>query len=116
MFQSKKIFPFKKRFSLEERTDQFKKLQQKHPLRFPVMVMDDNNKEMKFLVPENITAVNLIYIIRKKRQISEHDSFYLFVNNDTLVSATTPISQLYRQYKDKDGFLYFELKKENTFG
>jgi GABA(A) receptor-associated protein len=48
-------------------------------------------------------------------QIRPEDAIFLFIGNNIPPSSYN-IGNLYHKYKDKDGFLYMQYSKENTFG
>ena len=69
----------------------------------------------RLLVPGDFTVGNLSTIIRNRIKISAQQSIFLFVNN-ALLPANQPLSTVYQQRKDPDGFLYVLYSGENTFG
>ena len=69
----------------------------------------------KYLVPSDLTAGQLIYVIRKRLNLKENKAIFLFINN-VLPPTSYSLNYLYELYKDDDGFLYITYSGENTFG
>ena len=98
--------------------EDFQKLREKYPNRFPVIVeknkkcknLQDIDKK-KFLVPEDLTVGQFVYIIRKRIKLEPSEALYLYCNN-TLPSTST----LMNAVCSHDDFTYFVYSKENTFG
>lgn len=112
---------FKKKYTFEKRYDESKRILIKYPTRIPVIVekikssdIDDIDKR-KFLVPDEMTVGQFIFIIRKRVKLTPHQAIFIFVGNNLPPTASL-ISELYKNYKDEDGFLYINYSGENTFG
>ena len=93
---------------------------EKYPGRYPVICevskeLPDLDKH-KYLVPRNITVAQLLYVIRQRvNSLNSEKALYLSIKN-TLITSQTRLCDVYDQYKDEDGFLYFSVYSENTFG
>lgn len=112
---------FKKRYSLEHRKEESKKVITKYPNRIPVVVQQSEKSTLnkidkhKYLVPRDLTVGQFMYVIRKRIRLSKEQALILFVN-DTVPSGSMLMSVLYKENKDKDNFLYVFYSGENCFG
>tara|TARA_A100001015_G_C14923570_1_gene685309 strand:+ start:75 stop:560 length:486 start_codon:yes stop_codon:yes gene_type:complete len=102
----------------EERIQISQKIMSKYPRRVPIIV--DCKKEInldknKYIVPNNLTVGQFMYILKKRINIDHTQSIFLLCNNQ-LVINTELINNLYLRQKDYDGFLYIIITLENTFG
>ena len=111
-----KSHPFKKRKEEAER------ILKKYPDRVPVIVQRVENNDTipdidkkKYLVPQDLTVGQFTYVIRKRINLSPEQAIFVFVNN-TLPPSASLMSQIYKEHKDSDFFLYFEISGESTFG
>jgi GABA(A) receptor-associated protein len=107
------------------RIELFRKIKSKHTDRIPIIV-DRGDKSLslmtkhKFMVPYRNTfrLGEFIHSIRQYiPNITSADALYVFVGADNnLLPNTRDIKQVYDEYKDRDGFLYMTIFKENTLG
>lgn len=130
--------------SLEKRKLASEKVRKKYPDRIPVIVQkdgrvsfssrwlkgwfskkDDENKDsketktyLKFLVPSDVTFGQFAFICRKKiSHLKPEDALFFSVRDKILPgSSNLTMSQVYKEEKDEDGFLYLTYQTENTFG
>ena len=104
---------------LEERTQFAKSIMEKHPGKIPLIIESNRNKDLppihKFIIPNDLTVGQVIYMLRKRIKLSEREAIYVFFK-DNLLSTTTLMSEVYEQHKDADGIVYAVYAKENTFG
>lgn len=122
MSEIKENIPYKQQFDLEHRTDESSRIRGKYPTRIPVIVeMKDKSYDIpdidkkKFLVPNDLTVGQFIFVVRKRIQLSPEKALFCFID-DTIPSTNSLMSQLYTDHKDEDGFLYITYTGENTFG
>lgn len=112
---------FKADHTLEYRTAEANKIKTKYPDRVPVIVERVTNSQItqidkrKYLVPNDITVAQFMWIIRKRISMPPEKALFLFVNKVVPTSAMT-MGEIYQEHRDEDGFLYIQYSGENTFG
>jgi len=113
---------FKDKFSFEQRQAECNRVLEKFPGRIPVIVQKNNKNndtpkidKEKFLVPNDLTLGQFVYVIRKRINLSSEKALFVFLNN-SLPTTGTLMRELYQMYRDNDGFLYMVYSGENSFG
>ncbi|KAK2085964.1 Microtubule-associated proteins 1A/1B light chain 3C, partial [Saguinus oedipus] len=53
---------------------------------------------------------------RSRMVLRDTEAFYLLVNNKSLVSMSATMAEIYRDYKDEDGFVYMTYASQEMFG
>jgi len=95
------------------------KLLKKYPEKVPVIFLTGANipsiDKRKFLIPRDLRISELMYVIRKKINISPEKALFLNINN-VMPSSNMLVSEAYELYKEKNGILYLTYSTENTFG
>ena len=116
-------FTYQKKYSLEKRLQESRRIRNKYPNRIPIIIeRDSRSKDVpqidkkKYLVPDDLILGQFMFIIRKRVKLSSYKSIYLFINNSVLLSFNQLMINLYNSYKSEDGFLYIKYAGENTFG
>ena len=112
---------FRKDYTYESRKSESEKIVKKYPNRVPIIVeradrckLDLIDKK-KYLVPNDLTMNQFIYVIRKRIDLKPHESIFLMVDNQICPSNRT-CKSLYEERANEDGFLYVIYSSENTFG
>jgi GABA(A) receptor-associated protein len=112
---------FKAEYSFEERKSEALRVLNKYSERIPVICEQmkngtlDNNNKKKFLVPNDLSIGQFLYVLRKRIKLNENQALFLFINN-TLAPMNDTFQKMYNTYKDDDLFLYIIYSQENTFG
>lgn len=70
----------------------------------------------KYLVPAHITVADVMQIIRRRLNLHPDQSFFLLVNEKSMVSASMTVNQIYEAEREPDGFLYIVYVGQPTFG
>lgn len=105
-----------KKQSLETRQKNSRSILDKYENRKPLIITDEKKNIYKILPQDSHTVSIILIPLRKKMKIHSTDSIYLFINSKIIPNSTDKILDLYNEYKDEDGFLYMDVRQENTFG
>lgn len=112
---------FKQKHSIEDRKMESERVLTKYPDRIPVICERANSSKMghidknKYLIPEDLTLGQFLYVIRKRLKLASEKGIFLFVNN-AMKPSSSQMRTLYHEEHDKDGFLYITYSEENVFG
>lgn len=108
---------YQDKISFEERKKLSQEIIDKYTNRKPVIIYnDENNTNYKFLMLDEHTITILLMNLKKRLSLQQHDSIFLFINRKVIPIPTDNIRELYNEYKDEDGYLYMDVRRENTFG
>tara|TARA_B100001250_G_C19770948_1_gene777151 strand:+ start:575 stop:931 length:357 start_codon:yes stop_codon:yes gene_type:complete len=110
--------------TFEDRLSESNEIINKYPNRIPLIIEKLSNSndtiipdidKNKYLVPDDLTVGQLMYVIRKRLKLSPENAIFIFCNGNILNSNLT-MRYIYNEYKDKDGFVYIIYSGESTFG
>ena len=112
---------FKNKKTFDERRRSAESVLKKYPDRVPIICERANTQapkldRNKYLVPQDITMGEFMFIIRKRMKLSSEESIYMFVGNDSLAPVSHTMGMIYNSHKDDDQFLYVKYSGESTFG
>ena len=114
---------FRDNFPFQKRLDESTRIREKYPERIPIICEkwgnDDDVPDIdrkKYLVPNDLSIANFMYVIRKRLKLSSDKGIYLFVDDKVMPTTSAQLSEYYDRYKDADGFLYISYSGESTFG
>jgi len=104
----------------EKRLEECVRIRKKYPDRIPIIIQRGSTKiqdldKHKYLVPAAMSVGEFFITIRKRLLLKSDQAIYIFINN-TLPKQTDLLSAVYKDHKDKDGFLYMKYDIESTFG
>jgi len=121
MFKTYPYNSFEKKFTFAKRRDEADRIIQKYPARVPVICERSGETNVplldkkKYLVPNDLTIGQFIFIIRKRLLLDESKALFMFINH-TIPMTSTPMGAIYDRFQNRDGFLYIRYSGENTFG
>ena len=113
---------FNKENSLEKRLEMSNKILKKYNDRIPVYLsrckkclLDDVDNH-KYICPNILTLGQFMFTIKKKLKLKPEEALYLLINEKNILPSNIEMINIYKDYKDDDGFLYISYCSENTFG
>ena len=118
---SNEYSPFKNTYPYISRYHESSRVLNKYPDRVPVICEKSRNSKMdeidkhKYLVPNELTCGQFIYVIRKRLKLPAEKAIFIIVNG-TIPPTSSTISEIYHKNKSEDGFLYVTYTSENVFG
>merc|ERR1711879_242226 len=108
--------------SFEERKELSGRILEKYSDRVPVIVEKYNSTEplpdlekSKFLAPSVLLVGQFVHQIRSRIELSADQSLFVFCQ-DTIPNTTQTMGEVYKRFKDDDGFLYMTYTSMSTFG
>lgn len=116
------MLSFKQTNDFDTRKKESAKIREKFPNKIPLIAEKGKNTKLnpadkkKYLIHEDMTLAQFIVVLRKRLTLNHTEALFVYVGDNTLATASTPIIQLYESHKDPDGFLYLTYCSENTFG
>lgn len=102
-------------FSLVERKNTATNAMNRNPCKIPVVLLY-NEQYYKYLLPGSMTLVYLISIFRHRAKLSASDGIFIMTESGVLMTGNTGLSEIYKDNKSEDSFLYLHVKKESMFG
>ena len=112
---------FKAEHDFAKREQEARRIREKYPDRIPVICEKDSRSDIpeidkkKYLVPQDLTVGQFVYVIRKRIKVKAEKAIYIFIDN-VLPPTAALMSTIYETRRSKDGFLYITYSGENTFG
>ena len=115
-------FEYKKKKDLDARKIIANNLINKNPDRIPLILEKDPTcrvakiDKSRFLVERKSTVSKFILEIKKLIKLAEEEAIFLSVKGKYSLSGSTIFEDVYKKYKDEDGFLYVMYTTELMFG
>jgi GABA(A) receptor-associated protein len=100
--------------------EEYSRIHKKYPDRIPVILKKGNRTapdidRNKYLVPKDITFGAFVGVVRQRLKMKPDEALFILANN-SLVTQTELMSNIYYKYKSPEGFLLLEYSLESTFG
>lgn len=115
-------YSFRDSTTFKERYDETRRIRMKYPTKLPIVCEKNRHQsslpdiDMKrYLVPYDITVGQFMHIIHKRLRLNKNVALF-FLTGNTMVSASSLMTDVYERFKDLDGYLYFVYATENAFG
>ncbi|XP_076136334.1 microtubule-associated protein 1 light chain 3 gamma [Alosa pseudoharengus] len=115
--------PFKQRKSFAVRKQEVAGIRTKFPTKIPVIIERYQREKYlptldktKFLVPQELTMTQFITILRNRMTLMPSQAFYLLLHSKGIASMSLTMAQVYKEYRDEDGFLYMTYASQEMFG
>ena len=114
---------FKEQYPFTKRLNEANRVLEKYPDRIPIIVERNNHSgndmpvldKKKFLVPTDLTIGQFVYVIRRRIKLAPEKAIFIMAESKLPPTAML-VSQLYKENKHDDNFLYLTYSSENTFG
>lgn len=103
-----------------KKLDEYTRIHRKYPDRVPVILQKGNSSapdidRNKYLVPKDITFSSFIGVVRQRLKMKPDEALFIMANN-SLVTGSEIMSNIYHKYRSPEGFLLLEYSLESTFG
>ena len=115
-------FQFKEAYSLEERKAEYEKVVQENPGKIGIICERapkshiEEIKKTKYLISEEIKLGQFSEIIRRKIKMDKEAAIFLLANGKISLTGDETMIEIYKKYKDEDGFLYIAYASEEVWG
>jgi len=113
---------FKSR-TLERRKEEAEETKKRYPTKLPLVVeryrgekaIPDMDK-VKWLVPHQMNVLQLMAVLKQRLKLANAIQLFLFIDGKTIPAQLVPMTKLYEQFADPDGFLYFTYSSQECLG
>jgi GABA(A) receptor-associated protein len=109
---------YQEQYSLERRTMESNRLIQSNPGYIPVIVEKieacSANTCRKYIICGDRTVGEFIQLIRKRASLEQDETIFLSARDAVLTDDSAPMSQIFDDFKDSDGFLYINFSTRSA--
>ena len=114
-------FKFQKDNTFEVRKAMSARMKAEHPDHVVIIIEKEPSSPIKdvdkhkYLVPEHVTLLQLVWIIRKSINLHHEQSLFILCNHSAPPMSMSMI-ELHKNHVHEDGFVYLSYSGEHTFG
>ena len=107
----------------EEKKLKLERMLLKSPNKIPIIFekhersrLNCNKADIKFLSDENIKLGFFIEQVRTILTLEKNEALYFSCSEETVLSPDIIIGDLYKKYREEDGYLYIQFTELASFG
>jgi GABA(A) receptor-associated protein len=107
--------------SFEERKKECENLKSKFQDRYPVIIEPRSSypsklDKTKFLIPGDVQIMQVLHLVRRRSSVSAETGIFIFVDSNVMLPTTATIESISKEHTNDDGFIYFTVAGEDTYG
>ncbi len=114
---------YKHEVSFDQRKKESTKIRKDYPDKLPIICEKNATQKnapkiskRKYLVPNDMSAGQFIFLIRKQINITSNQALFLLIDDTYIPACSSMMCKLYNEYCNADGYLYITYMIESTFG
>ena len=116
---------YQKTLTFQTREKESKQIMEENPNKVPVICLKDPKsnlieiKKTKYLLDKAFTISQFISLIKQKLKLNSNEALFLVAKRNNKYYALTgdiQMTQVYDEYKEKDGFLYIVYTSKEIWG
>ena len=125
IFNLIKKMSYHKTLSFYTREKESKNIIEQNPNKVPIICLKDpksnltETKKTKYLLDKNFTISQFTALIKTKLKLNSNEALFLVAkkgNKSNALAGDVPMSQVYEEFKEKDGFLYIFYTSKEIWG
>ena len=117
------IIDYKEHYSFKYRLDEATRMLAKYPENILIILQRAKGcnqncpiiQKNKYMIKNDTSFIQFMMIVRNNLKLPDNIGLFFYCGN-IIPSPSNLIVQLYKEYKDADGYLYIYYNTENVFG
>ena len=115
-------FKFKEQWTFEQRKKENEKVFKDHPTKITIICEKEPQSKLmeipktKYLVDKTVKSSLFYTTIKDHLKIDEKEAIFLLINGRITLPQNETMGEIYKKYKDKDGFLYIAYASQEVWG